>query len=95
MVGADMVISRLVDGKPSVLDYHAIGYIPPILDTSSSGNNDVTLIRYERSGGQTAVVFERPFAASDANGIENAVVLEGPNTFIVSHGGGDSLNYHG
>ncbi|WIA39466.1 hypothetical protein OEZ86_005565 [Tetradesmus obliquus] len=95
MVGADMVISRMVDGKPSVLDYHAIGHIPPILDTSSSGSNDVTLIRYERSGGQTISVFERPFAANDGNGLDNAVLQEGPNTFIVSHGADDNLIYHG
>ncbi|WIA19191.1 hypothetical protein OEZ85_003836 [Tetradesmus obliquus] len=95
MVGADMVISRMVDGKPSVLDYHAIGHIPPILDTSSSGSNDVTLIRYERSGGQTVSVFERPFAASDGNGLDSAVLQEGPNTFIVSHGANDDLIYHG
>jgi hypothetical protein len=90
-----MVISRLVDGKPSVLDYHAVGHVPPILDTSSSGSNDVLLVSYERGNGRTAVVFERPFGAADGNGLDIAVVLEGPNTFIVSHGADDSLNYHG
>jgi hypothetical protein len=95
MVGADMVISRMVDGAPSVLDYHATGHVPPVLDTSSGGSSNVVLISYERSGGSTNVVFERPFAALDANGLDNAVQLEGPNTFIMSHGADDSLNYHG
>jgi hypothetical protein len=38
---------------------------------------------------------QRPFGASDVNGLDIAVLLEGPNTFIVSHGADDSLNYHG
>lgn len=95
MVGADMVISRIVDGQPSVLDYHAIGHVPPILDTDDGGKNDVTLISYQRSGGTTVSVFERPLVASDSNGLDNPVLLDGPNTFIVSHGQDDSLNYHG
>ncbi|KAF6254205.1 heme peroxidase [Scenedesmus sp. NREL 46B-D3] len=95
MVGADMVISRMVDGQPSVLDYHAIGHVPPVLDTSSGGTSNAVPISYERSGGSTVVVFERPFLAVDANGLDNPVLLQGPNTFIVSHGADDSLNYHG
>jgi hypothetical protein len=95
MVGADIIMARMADGKPSVLDHYATGHIPPVLDTGSGGSSNVELISFERSGGSTVVVFERPFAAPDGNGLDSAVRVEGPNTFIVARGADDSFNYHG
>jgi hypothetical protein len=95
MVGADIIMARMADGPPSALDYYASGHIPPMLDTGSGGSSNVELISFERSGGSTVVVFERPFAAADANGLDTAVKLEGPNTFIVARGADDSFNFHG
>lgn len=98
MIGADIIISTLVNGQPHVASYQAAAHQPPRPnDPTANGSSALRLIRFERSGGRTLVEFERPLAAGPGGpaGPGVAVSLEGPNTFIVARGVDDNLNYHG
>lgn len=95
MVGADMAIARMVDGQPSLQDYHATGHQPPIPDSDASGKDNLKLIQYQRASGETVLEFERPYAASDANDLDQPILKAGRNSFLVAHGLDDTLAYHG
>eukprot|EP00775_Hariotina_reticulata_P010239 gene10239-10398_t len=89
MIGADIIISTLVNGQPHVASYQAAAHQPPRPnDPIAAGSSTLRLIRFERAGGRTLVEFERPLAAGPGGpaGPGVAVSLEGPNTFIVARG---------
>lgn len=56
MIGADIVISRQVNGQPDVADYHATQHLPPQLDSAAGGTNNIRVSAASRGGVHAAVL---------------------------------------
>lgn len=61
MIGADIIVVRVVNGAGEAVDMHATAYVPPTQDASQ----DVTVVSATEAGGVTKVSFRRPLATGD------------------------------
>ena len=89
MVGADLVIGRMVDGVPVVGDYKATDHAYPQADEV----NNVQMVEFGQSGGKTRMVMERPLAATEPQ--DNSIPETGRVVFIVARGLNNELTTGG
>ncbi len=92
IVGSDLLLFHVVDGKPSSRDLYVKEVGNPINDKANGGSNTITLIDGMEDDSSTKVVFSIPLNSRDPNDFVH--IIENEFWLILAYSVDDDFRHH-
>ena len=92
IVGSDLYLLHVVDGKLAGQDMYVKGAGDPRLDSTLGGTHDLKLISGKEEDGQTTIVFSLPLVSADKNDFQLEVGKE--MWLILAYSTHDEFDHH-